>query len=66
MSLTFLSNKGEGECLGPFRVNLDEAFILVSFFLLFGIETVVIGLSGCQLALWVRGFVGGYGGGRIY
>ena len=66
MFSTFLSNKGEGEHLGPFRVNLDKAFVLVFFFLLFGIETVVIGLSGCQLALWVRDFVGGYGGGRIY
>ncbi len=66
MFLTSLSNRDEKEHLRPFRVNLDEAFILVSFFLLFGIETVVIGLSECQLALWVRGFVGGYGGGRIY
>ena len=66
MFLTSLSNRGKGECLRPFRVNLDEAFVLVSFFLLFDIETVIIGLSGCQLALWVRDFVGGYGGGRIY
>jgi len=66
MFSTSLSNKGEEEHLRSFRVNLDKAFVLVSFFLLFGIETVVIGLSGCQLALWVRGFVGGYGGGRIY
>ncbi len=29
-------------------------------------ETVVIGLSECQLALWVHDFVSGYGGDRIY
>jgi len=66
MFLTFLSNRGKKEHLRPFRVNLDEAFILIFFFLLFDIETVVIGLSECHLTLWVRGFVSGYGGGRIY
>ncbi len=54
------------ECLRPFRCSFNEDFVLIFFLLLFSIETVVIGLWGCQLALWVRDFVGEYRGGRFY
>lgn len=65
-SSTSLDNRGEGDRLGPFGVNFDEDFVLESFLVLFGIETVVIGPRGCQLASFRGGRVGGYGGGRFY
>jgi len=52
--------------LKSFKYSFNEDFILIFFLLLFGIETVVIGLWGCQLALWVCGFVSEYRGGRFY
>jgi len=54
------------EHLRSFKCSFNEDFVLIFFLLLFGIETVVIGLWGCQLALWVCGFVGEYEGGRFY
>jgi len=66
MFLTSQSKKSVKEHLKSFRCSFDEDFILIFFLLLFDIETVIIGLWGCQLTLWVRGFMGGYGGGRFY
>ncbi len=54
------------ECLRPFRCSFDKDFVLIFFLLLFSIETVIIGLWGCQLILWVRGFMDEYRGGRFY
>jgi len=66
MSLTSQDKRSVKECLRPFKCSFDEDFVLIFFLLLFGIETVIIGLWGCQLILWVHDFVGEYRGGRFY
>jgi len=66
MFLTSQNKESVKECLKSFRCSFDEDFVLIFFLLLFDIETVVIGLWGCQLILWVCDFVGEYRGGRFY
>ncbi len=66
MFSTSQNKKGVKKCLRSFRCSFDEDFILIFFLLLFSIETVIIGLWGCQLVLWVCGFVSEYRGGRFY
>jgi hypothetical protein len=66
MFLTSQNKESVKEHLRSFRCSFDKDFILIFFLLLFGIETVIIGLWKCQLALWVCDFVGEYRGGRFY
>ncbi len=66
MFLTFQDKESVKKHLRSFRCSFDKDFILIFFLLLFDIETVVIGLWGCQLALWVCDFMGEYRGGRFY
>jgi len=44
MFSTFQNKRNVKKCLKSFRYSFDEDFILIFFLLLFGIETVIIGL----------------------
>jgi len=46
--------------------SFDKDFVLLTFLLLFGIGTVVIGPGGVNWPRFRCGFVGGYGGGKFY
>jgi len=66
-SSTSSGNRGNGErSEGPFRGSFDKDFVLLTFLLLFGIGTVVIGPGGVNWPRFRCGFVGGYGGGKFY